>query len=232
MLILQQRYDRNYLTFGLTSVAQWKAVLKVAQKFQSPAIRAMAVDRLNGLVLELSPLDRMVIARQYDIEEWLVSALSGLAVRNTPLEYGEIKRMLPEDVARVTAAREDIALQRTPTAPTSASTFGREDSDHATEAIERSAGLYATARLSSTLMETQAPSSEGHANSLGSPSITRGIRMDSASASAAASQATALDAPEHHTISTQEDERTRARRDSALRALVLSARYSLGGSGA
>jgi hypothetical protein len=62
-----------------------------------------ALRELDSLI---SPFDRLLLARTYDIDEWVEEALHGLCTREGSLALAEIQRMRLEDVAFVAEARE------------------------------------------------------------------------------------------------------------------------------
>ncbi|KDQ56431.1 hypothetical protein JAAARDRAFT_100772, partial [Jaapia argillacea MUCL 33604] len=45
-----------------------------------------------------SPVDKVVLGRQYAVTQWLVPAFTDLAKRDTPLNLGEGQRLGMEDV--------------------------------------------------------------------------------------------------------------------------------------
>ena len=52
--------------------------------------------------------DRLLLARTYSVDEWVVPALSALCERTRPLTLSEARRMSIEDVVLVSTVREDI----------------------------------------------------------------------------------------------------------------------------
>ncbi|KZV65983.1 hypothetical protein PENSPDRAFT_613188 [Peniophora sp. CONT] len=233
-------YPRDYVDFGLTSLSEWIAVLKVAHKLESPAIRALVIDRLDGILrVDMTPFTRLVVARHYGIESWLAPALAGLVVRGAPLEADEIAHMLPEDVARVASVREDNALLKAP--PPSRLVTEAELAGEVSESVEVPAESYATASTSSPDEETPqvlAPAAvtfdvstrnedlnRHQAMQLDHPSESRGVVPPADPLTYSTQEETSGE----NLGTSQENELTRPRRDSAgLRTLTLPGRYSLG----
>ena len=52
--------------------------------------------------------DRLLLARTYSVDEWVVPALSALCERTGPLTLSEARQMSIEDVVLVSTVREDI----------------------------------------------------------------------------------------------------------------------------
>ena len=55
-----------------------------------------------------TPHDRLLLARTYSVDDWVVPALSALCERMTPLTLSEARQMDIEDVVLVSTVREDI----------------------------------------------------------------------------------------------------------------------------
>lgn len=138
--------------------------------------------------------------------------------------------MLPEDVARVTSAREDLALRQTP--PALISIPEPEIAD--TENTERPDMSYVTARASSPVVETEAPVTVTPSETRTHPGTTRSVHLgaggDPAQSIVPLSRGVdpGLNAPLGNRVPTLEGGQLRARRGSGLRRLSLSAHPSLG----
>jgi len=55
-----------------------------------------------------TPYDRLILARTYSVDHWVVPALSALCGRTAPLTLSEARQMDIEDVVLVSTVREDI----------------------------------------------------------------------------------------------------------------------------
>jgi hypothetical protein len=55
-----------------------------------------------------TPHDRLLLARTYSVDDWVVPALSALCERTAPLNLSEARRMDIEDVVLVVTVREVI----------------------------------------------------------------------------------------------------------------------------
>ena len=55
-----------------------------------------------------TPHDRLLLARTYSVNDWVVPALSALCERTTPLTLSEARQMSIEDVVLVSTVREHI----------------------------------------------------------------------------------------------------------------------------
>ncbi|KAI0778966.1 hypothetical protein BD413DRAFT_442400, partial [Trametes elegans] len=79
-------YPRDVVSGDLQTVADWTSVLRLAHRYQLDAHRQLAVARLEQLA---SPIDRILLARQYDIPGWLEQAYFALCVREESLTIDE-----------------------------------------------------------------------------------------------------------------------------------------------
>ena len=68
------------------------------------SIRKLA---LNSIKLP-TPHDRLILARTYAVDQWVLPALTALCERAEPLSLTEARQMRIEDVVLVAAIREDV----------------------------------------------------------------------------------------------------------------------------
>ncbi|KAI0030316.1 hypothetical protein K488DRAFT_22622, partial [Vararia minispora EC-137] len=98
-------YPKDYDNHDLTFQAEWASVLKLASRWSFPSIRALAIRRLEPFLAD-SPLERLVLARLYDIAQWVDLALQDLALREHSLQEDEMRQMTYADIALVVTVRE------------------------------------------------------------------------------------------------------------------------------
>ncbi|KAI0028828.1 hypothetical protein K488DRAFT_28099, partial [Vararia minispora EC-137] len=87
----------------LSTQEEWEAVLKLSSRWSFTSLRARALRKLDTLI---SSFDRLMLARAYNIDQWVEEALRDLCTRSKPLTVGEIRQISIEDIAFVTEARE------------------------------------------------------------------------------------------------------------------------------
>ncbi|KZV76885.1 hypothetical protein PENSPDRAFT_660846 [Peniophora sp. CONT] len=104
-------YPRIFDTPEVETVAQWTAVLRVASMWNFEAVKRLAVKQLDERV---SPLQRLVLARAYDLSGWLERAFVDLILLEELPSWEEMERLNVQlkDFARVTTAREAIVRGR------------------------------------------------------------------------------------------------------------------------
>jgi hypothetical protein len=94
---------RNYEQRDL-SYEEWKSVLHLSTRWDFASIRRLALNNIQPL----TPHDRLLLARTYSVDDWLVPALSELCERRAPLSLDEARQMDIEDVILVATVRENI----------------------------------------------------------------------------------------------------------------------------
>ncbi|VDC05118.1 unnamed protein product [Peniophora sp. CBMAI 1063] len=130
----------------LSTASEWSSVLRLSTLYTFSTLTTRAYRELSPLI---TPLERLILARQYDHEPWVDEALRGLILREEPLRAEEMRRMGYEDIAFVVAAREGVR-------------GGAVDVEHASERVEEylARRRYTESSSSGTIEETSRSSSE------------------------------------------------------------------------
>ena len=79
-------------------------MLHLSTRWGFASIRRLALSSIEPP----TPHDRLLLARMYSVDHWVVPALSALCERTTPLTLSEAQQMNIEDVVLVSTVREDI----------------------------------------------------------------------------------------------------------------------------
>ena len=88
-------------------------MLHLSTRWGFASIRRLALGSINPPTAH----DRLLLARTYSVDDWVIPALSALCERTTPLSLSEARQMSIEDIVLVSTVREDIrshALQVDP----------------------------------------------------------------------------------------------------------------------
>ena len=94
---------RNFEQHDL-SYEEWKSVLDLSTCWDFTSIRRLALNNIQPP----TPHDRLILARAYSVDHWVIPALSALCEREAPLSLDEARQLDIEDVVLVTTVREDI----------------------------------------------------------------------------------------------------------------------------
>ncbi|KAH9067684.1 hypothetical protein EDB87DRAFT_1544734, partial [Lactarius vividus] len=96
-------YPENFEERDL-SYEQWRSVLHLSTRWGFASLRKLALRLINPP----TPYDRLVLARTYAVDDWILPALTALCERKAPLSLDEARGMSMEDVVLVASVREDI----------------------------------------------------------------------------------------------------------------------------
>ncbi|KAI9441583.1 hypothetical protein H4582DRAFT_1849224 [Lactarius indigo] len=102
-------YPENFEERDL-SYEQWRSVLHLSTRWGFGSLRKLALRTINPP----TSYDRLVLARTYTVDHWVVPALTALCERKTPLNLDEARGMNIEDVVLVATVREDIRSKAIP----------------------------------------------------------------------------------------------------------------------
>jgi hypothetical protein len=79
-------------------------VLHLSTCWDFTSIRRLALNNIQPP----TPHDRLLLARTYSVDHWVIPALSALCEREAPLSLDEAHQMNIEDIVLVATVREDI----------------------------------------------------------------------------------------------------------------------------
>jgi len=94
-----RNFEENDLSYE-----EWKSVLHLSTRWNFDSIRKLALSSIEPPTSH----DRLVLARTYLIDDWVVPALSALCERTKPLTLSEAHQMNIEDVVLISTVREHI----------------------------------------------------------------------------------------------------------------------------
>jgi hypothetical protein len=94
---------RNFEEHGL-SYEQWKSVLHLSTRWGFASLRKLALKSIHPP----TSFNRLLLARTYSVDHWVLPALSALCERTKPISLKEARQMDMEDVVLVATVREEI----------------------------------------------------------------------------------------------------------------------------
>ncbi|KAF9478099.1 hypothetical protein BDN70DRAFT_895954 [Pholiota conissans] len=89
-------YPKDFTKTELTGTEAWISVLKIATQFEFASLRALAITRIRNFLVNAP--ERIAVAKQYGIDNWLVQAYTDLCTRDEPLTLEEGRKVGLEDV--------------------------------------------------------------------------------------------------------------------------------------
>ena len=97
---------RNFEEHGL-SYEQWKSVLHLSTRWGFASLRKLALKS----IYPPTSFDRLLLARTYSVDHWVLPALSALCERKKTISLKEARQMSTEDLVLVTTVREKIRAE-------------------------------------------------------------------------------------------------------------------------
>lgn len=91
--------------YAVTTCDEWSSILHLAFKWGFTALRDLTIREVFPLA---SAVDRIVLGRKYDLDNWLLDAFVSVCERPDSLSLAEASRLSLEDVVRIGEAREAI----------------------------------------------------------------------------------------------------------------------------
>ncbi|KAG6329035.1 hypothetical protein ID866_10054 [Astraeus odoratus] len=133
-------------------IQEWTSVLKLSTAWDFKATRQAAIDALD--VLQIGPIDRVVLFLQYDIKDKLLLALNQLAQRVEPISLEEAHQMGVDVALKLTWVREKLKVLPGPTsyscrcyAPQNIGLFVSDSRDSAAQCCDFSEAIRTTFAL-------------------------------------------------------------------------------------
>ncbi|KZP25189.1 hypothetical protein FIBSPDRAFT_783642 [Athelia psychrophila] len=106
-LFLSILYPSSFGLYSASTVEDWSSILHLADKWSFESIRALAITQLAPIA---SPIDKIVLGRRYDVNEWLPDAYGSVCVQPAALTQDEGRRLGVDDVIRINAfARSSVS---------------------------------------------------------------------------------------------------------------------------
>jgi hypothetical protein len=96
-------YPENFEEHNL-SYEQWRSVIHLSTRWGFASLRKLALASIKPP----TSYDRLLLARKYAVDHWVVPALTALCSRTAPLSLDEALVMGMEDVVLVATVREEI----------------------------------------------------------------------------------------------------------------------------
>ncbi|KAH7877256.1 uncharacterized protein C8R40DRAFT_1040680 [Lentinula edodes] len=88
------------------SFKQWISVLKLADLWCMDAVRAHAIEKMSDM--DADPVEKVVVARQYKVHDWLVPAFNAIISRSQTLSEVDVERLGVSTILRLVAIRDRL----------------------------------------------------------------------------------------------------------------------------
>jgi hypothetical protein len=106
-LIARPIRRRNFGREETLTAPEWMSVLKLSSMWEFGEIRKLAIRRLSQLTIDA--VEKVVIARDYHIAEWLIPSINVLAQRKKPMGVLDVNRLGWDYVLKIGEVRESFS---------------------------------------------------------------------------------------------------------------------------
>ncbi|GAW00311.1 hypothetical protein LENED_001819 [Lentinula edodes] len=89
------------------SFGQWISVLKLAKKWDMSEVRAYAISAI-GKLPDIDPVDKIVLARTYDIPTWLAPSFNEILQRSQSLTESDVDKLGIPTIVRLMELRDRV----------------------------------------------------------------------------------------------------------------------------
>jgi len=107
--LLSVIYPKNFDERDL-SYDQWRSVLHLSSIWGLTSLRNLALKSMDPP----NAFERLLLARKYNVDDWVLPALSALCERRLPVSLEEARQMDIEDVVLIATVREEIRDNKLP----------------------------------------------------------------------------------------------------------------------
>ncbi|CDO73446.1 hypothetical protein BN946_scf185013.g81 [Trametes cinnabarina] len=98
-------YPRDVVNGDLSTLEDWASVLRITHLYDFEEHRKLAITHVEQLA---GPIDRIILAREYDIPAWLEPAYCALVIREESLTLEEGTRLGMADVILIARMRHTV----------------------------------------------------------------------------------------------------------------------------
>jgi len=106
--LLKVMYPRNFGQEESLTVPEWTSVLKLATMWEFGEIRKLAIRKMSQLTIDT--VEKIVMARDYHVVEWLVPAINSIARRDEPMTLQDVNRLGWDYVLKIAQVRESFTM--------------------------------------------------------------------------------------------------------------------------
>ncbi|KAL0955710.1 hypothetical protein HGRIS_001930 [Hohenbuehelia grisea] len=89
------------------TLEEWEDILSLATMWDMPRIRKGAILTMSSM--DMDPAEKIVLARCFDIDEWLLPAFERLVLREEPLGVRDLHLLGEDSALKVCALRESLS---------------------------------------------------------------------------------------------------------------------------
>jgi len=103
--LVRVMFPPNFSNPDSLTMNQWASVLKLSAMWNFERIRGVAIDNLRSIT-ETNPILAVAMAKQANVDDWLVPAIEALAKRDAPISIDEVEILGIEMALKIMQVRE------------------------------------------------------------------------------------------------------------------------------
>ncbi|KZP08623.1 hypothetical protein FIBSPDRAFT_1052291 [Athelia psychrophila] len=100
-------YPYAYGVYTASTVEEWTAILHLANEWRFESIRTLAITHLLPIATDV---EKIILGRQYAIDEWLGDAYLAVCMRDQSLTKEEGRRMQVDDIIEIHTIRQQFGF--------------------------------------------------------------------------------------------------------------------------
>ena len=100
------RKNREGLEERKLSKNDWCNLLSISHRYECESARERSIKEINKLDPPIDSTDKIVMAKKFEVEEWLLPACVALVERHSPLTYVEAQKLGMDMTVLLSEVRE------------------------------------------------------------------------------------------------------------------------------
>ncbi|KAF9642122.1 hypothetical protein BDM02DRAFT_3124829, partial [Thelephora ganbajun] len=129
-------YFRQGLEEVKFSEDDWCSLLSISHRYECERARERSIKEINKLRPPVGSADKIVMAKKFGVEEWLVPACVALVERHDPLNYAEAEKLGLDMTMLLSEAREKYIQQQQSGMYNSYNSYGKQPNKDTTQLVK------------------------------------------------------------------------------------------------
>ncbi|KAJ3762259.1 hypothetical protein EV360DRAFT_79487 [Lentinula raphanica] len=94
------------------SFSQWEAVFRLAKRWEMEEVKTHALSALEKNLHDVDPVDKVILARTYDIRSWLAPSFNEILQRSRSLTESDVEKLGVPTAVRLMGLRDRLCPAR------------------------------------------------------------------------------------------------------------------------
>lgn len=136
LIYTMNRTNRQGLEEEKFSKDDWCNLLSISHRYECERARERSIKEINKLDPPVNNADKIVMAKRFGVEEWLLPACVALVERQDPLTYAEAEKLGLDMTMLVSEAREKYIEQQRSGTYRSYNSYGWQPNGDVTQLVK------------------------------------------------------------------------------------------------